>query len=57
GLNRLPTIPGSVPPLNRLPAGCPFHPRCPHALPRCAEAMPPVREDGGHRVACWNVTA
>lgn len=57
GLNRLPTIPGSVPPLNRMPAGCPFHPRCPHALPRCAEAMPPVREDSGHRVACWNVTA
>lgn len=30
------------------PSGCPFHPRCPHAVPRCTVEAPllePVRED------------
>ena len=22
------------------PCGCPFHPRCPYAIPRCAEVVP-----------------
>ncbi|TVR56103.1 MAG: ABC transporter ATP-binding protein [Puniceicoccaceae bacterium] len=30
GTSRLPAIPGSVPSLNAIPPGCPFHPRCPH---------------------------
>jgi peptide/nickel transport system ATP-binding protein len=33
-------IPGNPPDLGRLPAGCRFHPRCPHALARCAEVAP-----------------
>lgn len=41
GLNRLPTIPGSVPSLRAMPQGCPFHPRCAKALPVCREKMPP----------------
>ena len=53
GLSRLPTIPGSVPSLKRMPQGCPFHPRCPSALARCAEEMPPVSTQGFHNVACW----
>lgn len=51
--DHLTTIPGNVPPLDRMPPGCPFHPRCAVALPRCAQAMPPLREEDGHSVACW----
>jgi oligopeptide/dipeptide ABC transporter ATP-binding protein len=50
---RLSAIPGSVPnPLAMLP-GCPFAPRCQHAMSKCQQ-MPPIRrmEDGRH-VACW----
>ncbi|MDO5484384.1 MAG: ABC transporter ATP-binding protein [Desulfovibrionaceae bacterium] len=53
GLTRLPAIPGTVPPLQDMPPGCPFQPRCTEALPRCCEALPPLREDGAHAVACW----
>jgi peptide/nickel transport system ATP-binding protein len=39
-------------PLN-LPAGCPFHPRCPHAQEICAQGAPPVlRQVGDAQVAC-----
>lgn len=37
---RLPAIPGSVPELHRLPAGCPFAGRCPVALDSCAAQIP-----------------
>ncbi len=53
GLNRLPTIPGSVPSLRTMPQGCPFHPRCSKAMPVCSEKMPPNFTRGEHRVACW----
>jgi oligopeptide/dipeptide ABC transporter ATP-binding protein len=43
---------GEVPsPLNP-PAGCRFHPRCPHAMARCGEAEPPLASVGGRLVAC-----
>ncbi|HOL17351.1 MAG TPA: ABC transporter ATP-binding protein, partial [Bacillota bacterium] len=33
--------------------GCRFHPRCPVALPRCREEVPPYREvRPGHFAAC-----
>ena len=51
---RLNTLRGAVPhPLNR-PAGCPFHPRCPSALPGlCDRAAPEIRELApGHAVSC-----
>jgi peptide/nickel transport system ATP-binding protein len=39
---RLPSIPGAVPALGDIPAGCPFHPRCAHAEPgRCNTGGPP----------------
>jgi oligopeptide/dipeptide ABC transporter ATP-binding protein len=39
---RLPSISGSVPALTDLPPGCPFHPRCPHAVAgRCDVGAPP----------------
>ena len=45
-------VPGEVPsPLNP-PSGCHFHPRCPHAMPRCAVEMPPLSRVEGRMVAC-----
>lgn len=39
-------------PLNP-PSGCPFHPRCKHAMPICSEVMPPKKPvTEGHWVAC-----
>ncbi len=44
---------GEIPsPLN-VPAGCPFHTRCPYAKDVCRESMPPFREiEKGRFVAC-----
>jgi oligopeptide/dipeptide ABC transporter ATP-binding protein len=55
--NRLrlrPTISGEPPSAMRVPPGCPFHPRCPHAMPgSCDRHYPPVIElEPGHQVAC-----
>jgi peptide/nickel transport system ATP-binding protein len=55
----LPSLPGSVPNLSRLPSGCPFHPRCPIAQAICANDPPPplrvsrkASPDSPHRAAC-----
>ena len=47
-------VQGEVPnPLNP-PTGCPFHPRCPHAMEICTQQMPGFSyPDENHRVACW----
>ena len=51
---RLQVIPGQPPDLARLPSGCPFRPRCLHAMAQCAEAMPQMREvRPGHWVRCF----
>ena len=34
------------------PSGCGFHPRCPKAMPVCAEIRPAVTHDGGVLVEC-----
>jgi peptide/nickel transport system ATP-binding protein len=44
-------IPGSTPPLSRLPPGCAFHPRCPRATAIC-RTDPPEDDAGGHIVLC-----
>jgi peptide/nickel transport system ATP-binding protein len=45
---------GQPPSLITPPSGCRFHPRCPLAMPRCAEQAPPVFElGGGHWTRCW----
>jgi peptide/nickel transport system ATP-binding protein len=55
---------GAPPSLVTPPAGCRFHPRCPHAMAVCAEQTPPmlpalVSEESinkggpGHSAACW----
>jgi peptide/nickel transport system ATP-binding protein len=53
----LKSIEGNVPNLVNPPAGCRFHPRCPHAMPVCSEAFPQMTEVGqNHRVACYLYT-
>ncbi len=46
-------IGGSPPSLGRVPAGCPFHPRCKYAMPSCATSRPdPALVDDEHWLAC-----
>jgi oligopeptide/dipeptide ABC transporter ATP-binding protein len=46
-------IVGEIPSPLSPPTGCHFHPRCPHAMPRCREQAPPLKEVGsGHLSAC-----
>jgi peptide/nickel transport system ATP-binding protein len=54
GRSRTP-VQGEVPnPLNP-PAGCAFHPRCPHANARCSAERPKLQELQGIRIACHAV--
>ena len=46
------TIGGEVPSAVSPPAGCAFHPRCPLAVSRCRESLPPTRQVGDTQVAC-----
>jgi oligopeptide/dipeptide ABC transporter ATP-binding protein len=58
GRSRLESIPGSVPPLTLLDPGCPFHPRCSHAVAGlCDVGAPPARQPigAGHDAACVRV--
>ena len=51
---RLKSIPGQPPNLDRAPAACPFAPRCGHAFERCRRENPPLETVAhGHEVACW----
>lgn len=48
------SAPGSPPSLSDLPAGCPFHVRCPYVLDICKDQMPgTIQLNPDHRVACW----
>jgi oligopeptide/dipeptide ABC transporter ATP-binding protein len=52
-IDKLQTLPGSVPDLLEPPTGCRFHPRCPYAKARCAEEVPPLLSwTSDHDVAC-----
>jgi oligopeptide/dipeptide ABC transporter ATP-binding protein len=52
--DRLSAIEGQPPDLARLPSGCSFAPRCPHAMDRCrAEAPPQFTVAPGQASACW----
>ena len=49
----LPAIPGDPLSTNRLPAGCPFAPRCPRVHERCRRDRPPLEVHAPrHRAAC-----
>ena len=51
---RLVGIDGLPPNLLEPPPGCPFAPRCPLAISRCVDEMPPLtRHEHGREVACW----
>jgi peptide/nickel transport system ATP-binding protein len=48
-------VAGDVPSPAKPPPGCPFHPRCPYAIPACADAVPPLEPVPDHPdrlVAC-----
>jgi oligopeptide/dipeptide ABC transporter ATP-binding protein len=51
-LTHLYQIPGSVPDIKNIPAGCRFAPRCEKASELCKNA-PPVKQSGGQQVRCW----
>jgi oligopeptide transport system ATP-binding protein len=49
---RLTPIPGSPPNMLAPPPGCPFAPRCPHAMNQCISALPPLFGER-HQSRCW----
>ncbi len=51
---RLSAIEGFVPDAAAFPSGCRFHPRCPFAIEKCLQEMPPLIEiTKNHYAACW----
>ena len=54
GRVRLEEIPGVVPSLYELPAGCRFSTRCSHVMEICTKEEPALEEiGGGHLCRCW----
>jgi peptide/nickel transport system ATP-binding protein len=52
--SRRESVPGAPPALSNLPAGCPFHPRCPVARRICGETNPRDTWIAPfHRASCW----
>src|SRR6266446_5122983 len=45
-------VTGEVPSPLAPPAGCRFHPRCPHAMARCSAEEPALLPEAGRLVAC-----
>ena len=53
GRRRYSPIQGELPSPMAPPPGCHFHPRCPHAMPRCYEESPALKIVApGHLSAC-----
>ncbi len=51
---RMPSIPGMVPNLAKLPPGCRFNPRCDAVMPVCRRHAPDLLRLGeGHVARCW----
>lgn len=52
------SIDGTPPPLDAIPSGCAFNPRCEFATGPCRAAVPPLEEmSPGRSVACFNSDA
>ncbi|WP_086984064.1 peptide ABC transporter ATP-binding protein [Vibrio aphrogenes] len=49
--SRLPSLPGSIPPLQHLPIGCRLGPRCPYAQTKCVH-VPIRRKIKNHKFSC-----
>ena len=50
---RLVQIPGSMPRLGAIPAGCAFNPRCERTFDKCCVDRPDLIPVGTHEVSCW----
>ena len=55
GGQRLEGIPGAMPDLAHLPAGCAFHPRCPRVVDECRVSRPELEDVGDRLCACFQV--
>lgn len=52
------SVEGTPPPLDAVPSGCAFNPRCEFATASCRETVPPLEElSPGRSVACFNSDA
>ena len=51
---RLPSIPGLVPPPGHRGVGCSFAERCPRMLEKCRHEIPLMAPASGRAAACWN---
>ncbi|OPX54464.1 peptide/nickel transport system ATP-binding protein [Oceanospirillum multiglobuliferum] len=54
---RLNQIRGAMPPLQRIPTGCAFNPRCDYAEEACKRELPTFTRSGNCQVACHMVAA
>ena len=53
GKRRFTAVKGEIPSPLDPPSGCHFHPRCPHAMPRCVQETPALKTVApGHDSAC-----
>jgi peptide/nickel transport system ATP-binding protein len=50
---RLNQIPGTMPGIADLPAGCAYHPRCERAYPGCHIEIPELEAHGSRRISCF----
>lgn len=55
-INRI-MLEGEVPNPANPPSGCHFHPRCRYKTEQCQREAPPLSEQDGRMVSCWNCGA
>ncbi len=54
GSRRLKSIAGTPPSMEKIPTGCPFHPRCPGAFEPCSKHLPEIKKINRERqIACY----